>query len=772
MSNIFTSLVTRISIAMVVVVLLSLASVVFYWAFIAVPTLKENEQSEAELLITPYTQILETALDNGNQQKVENVLNQLSLLKSPIKHEPLVVGIRVALINGRIIERRNKSAMAVSPFLAETPLFSPSTMNLLGSVRLEYSDAYYQRITEEMEVKILWAVGIAAVMLLLVQAWVRKLLKPLNDLSNALGTTNLNAYVQLPKIKQTMTSEVKQVLQAVDQLFKRLHQRDKDVAEEHSAAQAALREKLEAEAASREKSRFLANMSHELRTPLNAIIGYSEMLHEDAEEGGDPVLAKDLNRIRTAGRHLLSLINDVLDLSKIEAGKTQLYLEDVILPDLVNEVVDTVRPLMGVNNNKLIVDCDDSLGSVHVDIPKFRQALINVLGNAAKFTHHGQVILSVSREASPVRGSNSSWIVIYIKDTGIGISEDQQKKLFNAFTQADNSTTRQYGGTGLGLAISRSICRLMGGDLTVSSEHGQGSIFCMRIPAQVSSENIEIIDKDESGIEKHIDQSNRLTGQVGEQGERRNKITTILVVDDDISVADLLKRKLGQDGFQVEIAKNGEEGLEKAARLKPDLILLDILITDIIGWHVLTQLKKDSELAHIPVIMHSVLDERSTAFSLGASDYLAKPATTQKLLETVFRNIRKPEGASILVIDDDVDTRRLMRMIFENEGWHVIEEVDGKLGLMRVAENHPSAIVLDLNMPRMSGEEFLESLGSKSDFRDIPVIALTGKDLSEIERLNILNDVDMVIEKGPHSLDLLLGRLRKLIDQQFMEAVS
>jgi signal transduction histidine kinase/DNA-binding response OmpR family regulator len=756
---------------MAVVVMLSLASVVYYWAFIAVPTLKQNEQSEAELLITPYTQILEEALDNGNNQKVENVLNQLALIKSPIKNEPLVAGIRIELTGGRVFERVNKSAMTVSPFVAQTPLFSPSTMNLLGSVRLEYSDAYYQRITHDMEFKIIWAIVIAALMLVLVQAWVRRLLKPLNDLSNTLGSANLDTYVQLPNVSQIMTSEVRQVWQAVDQLFKRLRQRDNDVAEEHAAAQTALREKLEAEAASREKSRFLANMSHELRTPLNAIIGYSEMLSEDAEERKDDVLAKDLKRIRTAGRHLLSLINDVLDLSKIEAGKAQLYLEDIKLPELIRDVVDTVRPLININNNEFVVSCDDSLGSVRVDIPKFRQALINILGNAAKFTQNGRVVLSVDREASSASGAGPDWIVIYVKDTGIGISKSQQKKLFTAFTQADNSTTREYGGTGLGLAISRSVCRLMGGDLAVSSEHGKGSVFCMRIPAQVTANNIEPADTNEDSADEYIDQKNRFTGLVGEQEERRRKVATILVIDDDSSVGDLLKRKLSHDGFKVVVANNGELGLEIATELKPDLILLDILITDIIGWHVLTQLKKDSELKHIPVIMHSVLDERGTAFSLGASDYLAKPATTQKLLEVVFNNIRKPEGASILVIDDDVDTRRLIKMVFENEGWHVIEEVDGRLGLIRVAENHPSAIVLDLNMPRMSGEEFLESLGNNPEFEDIPVIALTAKDLTEDEKQNLLNSVDMVIEKGPQSLDLLLGRLRKLIDHKYMEAV-
>lgn len=773
MNNGLSSLVARITIAMMAVVLMSLAGIIYYWVFVAAPTLKANEQSEAELLITPYTQILESALDKNEQIEVENVLNQLSLLEDPINHEPIVVGITVSLTDGRVIERRNTSALSVTPFEAETPLFSPTTMELLGSVKLEYSDAYYQRMTADMQVKMFWALFIALILLFVVQFWVRKLLKPLSDLSNHLATTNLNQYGELPNKQAGMTSEVNQVWSSVEQLFARLRQRDDDVAEEHKAGQQALREKLEAEAASREKSRFLANMSHELRTPLNAIIGYSEMLHEEAEERHDHEQATDLNRIRTAGRHLLSLINDVLDLSKIEAGKTQLYLEDIKLPELISDVVDTISPLMKVNNNKLVVDCHEGLGSIHIDVPKFRQALINILGNAAKFTHDGQVTLSVDREMTPIEGIGSGWIVIHVKDTGIGISEEQQDKLFKAFTQADNSTTREYGGTGLGLVISRSICRLMGGDLTVSSQLGRGSEFCIRIPAQVTATEAEIIEEESVASEKlPIPERHRFASERRELEERREKVAVILVIDDDISAADLLKRTLGQGGFQVESAVSGEEGLRKARELVPDLILLDILISDVIGWPILTQLKQDPALAHIPVVMHSVLDERNTAFSLGATDYLTKPTNNRQLLDTVIRNVRRPEGATILVIDDDVDTRRLMRMVFENEGWNVAEEVDGKLGLMRVIENPPSAIVLDLNMPRMSGEEFLASLKEKPEFRDIPVFALTGKDLSEDERNELLKHVDMIVEKGPHSLDILLGKIREFVHETFLDVAS
>jgi len=642
MSNIFPSLVARISIAMVAVVLLSMSMIIYYWAFVVAPTLKANEQSEVELLISPYTKILETALDENDRQTLENVLNRLSLLKDHSTNEPIVVKIAVSLIDGTIIERRNSSSNVVEPFRAETPLFSPSTMNLLGSVTMEYSDAYYQRLMIDVRAEIAWTLVAALVLLIILQVWVRRLLQPLSELSNTLSATNLDKDVPVPKLKENITSEVGQVWQAVQQLFIRLRQRDKDVAEEHRMAQLALEEKLEAEAASYEKSQFLANMSHELRTPLNAIIGYSEMLYEEAENKKDIVQQEDLGRIRTAGRHLLSLINDVLDLSRIEIGKTELYLSDEDLPELIGEVVDTIKPLVATNNNNLVVNCDTGLGNIHVDASKFRQTLINILGNAAKFTRDGIITLTVSREMAPGTGVETGWIVVRVKDTGIGISKEQQKKLFRAFTQADESTTRIFGGTGLGLAISRNICRLMGGDITVNSQINEGSEFCVRIPSQVTEaevdEGSELIDESKN---KRVLEQKRKNNDPVETNERRSKSSRILVIDDDASVVDLLERTLGMDGYQMEYVAHGNEGLSEARRVMPDLIILDILISDASGWSILAQLKKDSAVAHIPVVMHSALDERSTAFALGASDYLFKPADHDTLSEVILRNLRR-----------------------------------------------------------------------------------------------------------------------------------
>jgi len=493
------------------------------------------------------------------------------------------------------------------------------------------------------------------------------------------------------------------------------------------------------------------------------------MLYEDAGELGNAEMAGDLVRIVSSGKHLLTLINDVLDLSKIEAGKMQLHLKDVSLPQLVSEVMDNVEPLIISNGNKITVNCEEKIGSIHSDAAKLKQVLINVLGNAAKFTHDGEVSLSVERAFD----KGIEWAVFRIVDTGIGISKDQQKNLFKAFTQADESTTRQYGGTGLGLTISRSMCELMGGNISVNSQLQGGSEFLIHVPARVLKVGVEnsVVN---IGHRTSVPASARGTKLTSAENvdDRREKMPVILVIDNDPSVSDLLQRALGADGFHVETVSSGREGLQRAADIIPDLIILDVIMSDMSGWPVLSQLKKNPELMHVPVIMHSMTEERATAAALGAADYVTKPADRDELVDAIKTNLRANVIPTVLVVDEDVDARRLTRMVFENEGWNVVEGIDAEIGLMRVAEQMPSVIVLDAMLSKMKAIEFVQALTKSAEWKTIPVLVLTGQSMSEQEREQLLEYVDMVIEKGAYSLDTLLRRLRELIGDFHSDTVE
>ena len=379
-----------------------------------------------------------------------------------------------------------------------------------------------------------------------------------------------------------------------------------------------------AEAANASKSQFLANMSHELRTPLNAIIGYSDLLIEEAEELEAQDLVPDLDKIRSSGKHLLGLINDVLDLSKIEAGKMEMSLETFEVRDVVNAVAAMVRPLVEKNGNVLEVTMDEDIGTMHTDLTRVRQILLNLLSNASKFTSKGTVTLTVTREDV----KNRSWIVFSVRDTGIGMTQEQLSRLFRPFTQADPSTTRKYGGTGLGLSISQRLSRLMDGTISVVSEPGMGSVFTVRLPAEMSEPKL----LRQTGIYRVSRPSVPIPAVTSSR---------VLLIDDDAITRDLVQRMLVKDGVEMLYAATGQEGLRVAAEQKPDIILLDVLLPDQDGWAVLTAITTKLELAGIPVIVVTTADERGLAETLGATAYLSKPVDADAL-RAAIRGAHQP----------------------------------------------------------------------------------------------------------------------------------
>jgi len=380
------------------------------------------------------------------------------------------------------------------------------------------------------------------------------------------------------------------------------------------------------------KGQFLANMSHELRTPLNAIIGYSEMIDEDIFSMPKEQILQDVRKIKVSGVHLLSVINDILDYSKVESGRTQLYLEYFDVENLVREVADTVSPLLKNNNNTLSLKLDVPLGRMHADVTRLRQVLFNLIGNASKFTKNGEVELSVVKTA--VDGVD--WDIFTVSDTGIGMSEEQMQKVFEPFMQADESTSREYGGTGLGLTITKQICEMMGGEIKVQSAFGKGTQFTVWLPSKVMAPFI-VQNEAYKVPEPEV---NRFTQSPAEYFLRRKKISTVLVIDDDPSVGDLMTRFLHKNGFRAIVATNADDGLAEARRHLPDVITLDVMMPGKDGWHVLKALKSDPDLAEIPVVMASMVEDNNLGFSLGATEYLNKPMDWSHLAEVLRKCVR------------------------------------------------------------------------------------------------------------------------------------
>jgi len=519
--------------------------------------------------------------------------------------------------------------------------------------------------------------------------------------------------------------------------------------------------------ASRAKSTFLANMSHELRTPLNAIIGYSEMLLDDGDGAETEETVSDLKKIAEAGKHLLALINEILDLSKIEAGRMDLYVRPFDVCALVRQATNTAEPLVRKNGNKLEVICEASeTGVIIADDIKVRQILLNLLGNAGKFTREGTVTLKVERIGESLETSASNgpeeWITFSVSDTGIGMDSGQLGRLFKDFSQMDPSTTRRYGGTGLGLAISRRFARMMGGDISVKSEPGHGSTFTLRLPVHVRGLAHPTGGEETPPISLSRPELSSDYSPLLASGFMAN---TVLVIDDDATVHDLMRRHLGKVGFRVVSAFDGRHGVELARQLQPRAITLDVTMPRLDGWAVLSELKSDERTARIPVIMASVIEDRGLAFALGAADYITKPLDKNRLVEVLKRYEFTVEGKSVLVVEDDEATRELVTRTVESMGCEATGAVNGREALSKLEErpNAPQLIILDLMMPEVDGFELLEMLRTREDWRKIPVLVTTARSLTEMDRSRLRGQVERVLQKGDYTRDDLMREIKEAL---------
>ncbi|WEK53412.1 MAG: response regulator [Candidatus Cohnella colombiensis] len=496
------------------------------------------------------------------------------------------------------------------------------------------------------------------------------------------------------------------------------------------------------------KSQFLANMSHELRTPLNAIIGYSEMLMEEAEEIGEQIFVEDLEKISKSGKHLLSLINDILDISKIESGKMEIYYETCSLSELVQDVTTTLKPLIAGNGNELVLQTLE--GEIHTDITKLRQILINLLSNASKFTKNGNIEFAIERKQN-LELEGYSFV---IRDTGIGMTPEQVGKLFQPFSQADSSTTRKYGGTGLGLTISQRFSQMMGGHISVVSEQGKGSTFTCWLPIHSPVEQLQ---------ERH---QNDVAEGVNLLDSAEDNRVSILLIDDEPINQQIMQRYLAEEGWSLAFAASGQEGIQLSKKLRPKVICLDILMPSMDGWSVLSALKSDPELADIPVVIMSMASDKQLGYALGASEFLMKPLSHEKLIEVMNNYVVDRDRNHVLVIEDDVTTSELMTKLLHKEGYSVTQATNGRIALEYMERAEPSLILLDLMMPEMDGFQFVAELRKRDSWSHIPIVVVTAKTITSEDRMKLNGYVKGVVQKGSFDYKALMGEINHYIREE------
>jgi signal transduction histidine kinase/DNA-binding response OmpR family regulator len=723
----------------------------------------------------------ELALDLDLSDKAQEVIESL-------KTSPDIAAAGIYRTNGSVFARYSRPGTTNSIPVSTPPLdglqpleyvagITNVEMKQVGTIYLRADLTRERQFLRKCSLVLLTSIGGAFIVAWLLATWFERIVTvPIRQLLETARTVSQHKDYSV-RASTRSNDEIGELVTGFNDMLDQIQTRDQELKrnQEHleeqvvkrtrelkQANEALIAAKAHADAASEAKSQFLANMSHELRTPLNAIIGYSEMLQEEADDLGVAEFKPDLQKIHGAGKHLLGLINDILDLSKIEAGKMTLFVEEFDAAKLVREIAATVQPLIAKQGNTLELDCPATLGTIRTDQTKVRQVLFNLLSNASKFTERGCIRLSVRKArrsvisdlsspldegqtTAPQHVDDCSLITFSVTDTGIGMTAEQLARLFRPFAQADASTTKKFGGTGLGLALSRRCCELMGGSLTVTSEPGCGSTFTVTLPA-------DLPDHTSTAFFAKVP----ATPQDGPGA-------VVLVVDDDPAVRDLLARSLSKEGLRVETAANGAQGLELARRLRPQVITLDVMMPGLDGWGVLAALKADPLTADIPVVMMTIVDERNLGFSLGAADYLTKPVDFARLRDVVARHVPAGMPHFVLVVEDDPVIRDLLVAQLTTDGWEPETATNGHEGLERVAARTPGLILLDLMMPEMDGFEFLTELRRRPGCEHIPVIVITAKTLTDEDHRRLNGEVSRILEKGTTSKDQLLAEVRALL---------
>ena len=573
----------------------------------------------------------------------------------------------------------------------------------------------------------------SAVVALALSAWLRR---PITE--PVLGLTAVARQVSehedyTVRAEKKASDEIGLLIDAFNHMLEQIQRRDEELRKARD----------EADRANRAKSDFLSFMSHELRTPLTSIIGFSEFLLTDMGKQKTPEeWLDDVRRIHSSGKHLLELINDILDISKIEAGKMEMHAEQFEIERVLGEAESALKPLALTRGNSMRIECPADLGGMRADPIRVRQCLLNLLSNANKFTERGEVVLSAAR----LQKGEDPWIQFQVRDTGIGMTPEQLGKLFRAFSQADPSSSRKYGGTGLGLLLTRHFCQMMGGDVSVESTPGKGSVFTIELPAREA----QVGDV-------------APTTQARREPAARGSKPVILVIDDDLEVHRLLSHTIGTEDYTLKFAASGQEGLRLARELQPDVITLDVLMPDMDGWTVLSLLKEEPELRQIPVIILSVRPDQDFGFAMGIADYIQKPIDKQRLLGSLQKFQRRAKEPRILVVEDDADMRSLLRRMLEREQWQVSEAANGRQALKHLQQHVPTLIILDLLMPLMDGFQLVEQMQKNETWRRIPVVVVSAKEVTQRDRDRLDGHVAKILQKGAFTKERLLAEVRDVV---------